>query len=72
MALCIQLLVWILINIEENKCDFCGCCVGVCPVDCIELKEADISIDQDICIDCKLCVYVCPIEVLEYVESETV
>ena len=27
-----------MILIKDNKCDFCGCCVGVCPVNCIELK----------------------------------
>ena len=61
-----------MIKIKPDKCDFCGCCVGVCPVDCIELKEADISIDYNICIDCKLCLYICPIEVFEDVETAEV
>ena len=54
-----------MINIIENKCDFCETCVSVCPVDCIEVKEASIAIDHKICIDCDLCVIICPIEVLE-------
>ena len=53
-----------MIIIKQNKCDYCGCCVGVCPVNCIELKEADIEIIHEICIDCDLCVFVCPIDVL--------
>ena len=53
-----------MINIIENKCDFCSACITVCPVDCIEVREATISIDHPICIDCNLCVYICPIEVL--------
>ncbi len=53
-----------MIEIADNKCDFCGCCVGVCPVNCIELKEAEISIEHEICIDCDICVFICPIEVL--------
>ena len=61
-----------MINIKPDMCDFCGCCVAVCPVDCIELKEADISIDYNICIDCKLCLYICPIEVFEDVETAEV
>jgi|TARA_B100000686_G_C16728845_1_gene939412 Fe-S-cluster-containing hydrogenase component 2 len=61
-----------MIEIKPNKCDYCGCCVGVCPVDCIELKEADISIVNEICIDCKLCLYICPIEVFDHVEKSTV
>ena len=54
-----------MIEIIPNKCDFCGACVAVCPVDCIDLREADISIKQEICIDCDLCAHICPIEVLE-------
>ncbi|MFH1851571.1 MAG: 4Fe-4S binding protein [Candidatus Neomarinimicrobiota bacterium] len=56
-----------MINIVEGKCDFCGTCVGVCPVDCIELRETVIRIDQELCSDCELCVYICPIEVLKHV-----
>ena len=54
-----------MINIKENKCDYCGACITVCPVDCIEVREASIQIEHTICIDCDLCVYICPIEVLE-------
>tara|TARA_B100000029_G_C17227338_1_gene834061 strand:- start:466 stop:639 length:174 start_codon:yes stop_codon:yes gene_type:complete len=53
-----------MIEIIENKCDFCGSCVAVCPPDCIDLKESSISIQHDVCIDCNLCVYICPIDVL--------
>ena len=53
-----------MIKIIENKCDFCGTCVSVCPVDCIEVREASICIDHPICIDCDLCVEICPILVL--------
>ena len=58
-----------MINIIENKCDFCGVCSGVCPVNCIDIKEADIIIDHNLCIDCDLCVYICPIEVLETINE---
>ena len=53
-----------MINIIENKCDYCGACVTVCPKDCIEVIEPSINIDHKLCIDCDLCVYICPIEVL--------
>ncbi len=53
-----------MIHIIDNKCDFCGTCVSVCPVDCIEVREADIRIEHTVCIDCDLCVFICPIEVL--------
>ena len=58
-----------MIKIIENKCDFCGVCVTVCPVDCIEVREASISIDHPVCIDCDLCVEICPILVLETVDE---
>ena len=53
-----------MIEIAENKCDFCETCVSVCPKDCIEVKEASIAIDHKACIDCNFCVFICPIEVL--------
>tara|TARA_Y100000590_G_C15239568_1_gene833279 strand:- start:124 stop:303 length:180 start_codon:yes stop_codon:yes gene_type:complete len=53
-----------MIKIIDDKCDYCGACVTVCPVDCIGVREASIKIDHKICIDCDLCVYICPIEVL--------
>jgi len=53
-----------MIEIWENRCDYCGACITVCPVDCIEVRESSINIDNKICIDCDLCVEICPIEVL--------
>ena len=58
-----------MIDIIENKCDFCGTCISVCPPDCIDVRESSINIKQDICIDCDLCVYICPIEVLSSSEE---
>jgi len=54
------------IEILPNKCDFCGCCVGVCPEDAIELKEAEISIINLRCTNCSKCVWACPIEVINF------
>ena len=53
-----------MIKVKDNRCDFCGVCVGVCPPDCIDVREANIEINHETCIDCDLCVYICPIEVL--------
>ncbi|MFQ5708185.1 MAG: 4Fe-4S binding protein [bacterium] len=52
-----------MIGIINDKCDFCGTCVAVCPVDCIDLYEARIEITEK-CIDCMLCVWICPVETL--------
>lgn len=56
----------LLIEIIPYKCDFCGCCVGVCPEDAIELKEAEIKIIESLCTNCAKCVWSCPIEVIKF------
>jgi formate hydrogenlyase subunit 6/NADH:ubiquinone oxidoreductase subunit I len=45
-------------------CDFCGCCVAVCPVDCIELEEMKLSINMAVCTLCGNCPQACPVEAL--------
>ena len=56
-----------MINItEKKKCCGCAACVGVCPKDCIEMKEDAEgflypSVDREKCIDCGACGRVCPI-----------
>jgi NAD-dependent dihydropyrimidine dehydrogenase PreA subunit len=54
----------LLIEIQTDKCDFCGCCVGVCPEDAIELKEASITIIDGQCTNCSKCVWSCPVEAI--------
>ena len=53
-----------MILLHDNKCDFCGTCVGVCPENCIDLGEAELSIDHQICTMCHKCVWICPVEAL--------
>ena len=55
-------MVWL----KPDCCDFCGTCVAVCPVDCIELMEYRLSIDDDKCTRCMNCVYSCPVEALVF------
>ena len=59
----------LMIDILPDKCDFCGCCVGVCPEDAIELKEAEIKIIDHLCTNCAKCVWACPIEVIRFVKN---
>lgn len=49
-----------MILFRRETCDFCGACVGVCPVDAISLAKIDLKIDHETCIDCDFCVDVCP------------
>ena len=48
----------------HERCDFCGCCVAVCPVDCIDLREAQLFIDMETCILCGFCPKACPVNAL--------
>ncbi len=57
-----------MIEVINDKCDFCGVCVAVCPVDSIDLFEARIEIKLT-CIDCMLCVWICPVETLALIEK---
>jgi len=53
------------IKIDRQKCCYCGACVSVCPVNCLELKETRIRIDNDACINCMACVRMCPVAAIE-------
>ena len=54
-------------KIDNEKCIRCGLCVGVCPEQCIKMKETkekpvqkEIQIDYDYCKGCFLCQGACP------------
>jgi len=57
-----------MIEIDRERCDLCGTCVSVCPVDCIELTEVELVIDNSKCNSCRLCVKMCPFNALELVD----
>ena len=46
---------------NKNKCLYCGGCVGVCPVQAIQLKGTRLVIDSKKCINCGACVKICPV-----------
>ncbi|MFH1861523.1 MAG: 4Fe-4S binding protein [bacterium] len=52
------------LHFREDRCDFCGCCVAVCPVDCIELQESKLAIDFGTCTLCGNCPRACPVQAL--------
>ena len=58
-----------LIVVKKDLCDLCGTCVGVCPVNCMELTEMELSIDAETCILCRFCIDICPIEALEMTDE---
>ena len=57
-----------MVHCQDDICDYCGCCVAVCPTDAIELKISSLHIDDALCTLCLSCVHVCPFGALEVVE----
>jgi ferredoxin len=51
------------VEVDGNVCVYCAGCVGVCPVESIELRETRLVI-QDTCTDCGICVKFCPVGAL--------
>jgi len=47
------------VKIDKDKCDACGSCVEVCPVEAITLEDKAV-INEEECIDCGTCVDECP------------
>ena len=62
----------LLFRVIPNICDFCGCCVGICPEDAIELRESEIKIIESKCTNCSKCVWSCPIEALKFSEEDVI
>ena len=61
---------------DSKNCSGCGLCVGICPVNCIELNNGCGRIDDDMCIRCGLCYYFCPrtylpVNILNMVQEHT-
>jgi len=59
-----------MLMIDLDRCDLCGTCVGVCPVDCMELSELVLTVNQNICTSCNKCVIICPMAALTLDESQ--
>lgn len=57
-----------MIIVKDDRCDFCGACVAVCPADAIDLYETRVLVNDDKCTECLNCVYICPFETLEKVK----
>jgi NAD-dependent dihydropyrimidine dehydrogenase PreA subunit len=52
------------VKVDTSKCDACGSCAEVCPVEAIKVKDKAV-VNEDECIDCGTCVDECPNDALE-------
>jgi ferredoxin len=50
-------------DILRENCGYCGCCVGVCPENVLELEENGIKAHNG-CTECGNCAVVCPLGAL--------
>jgi MinD superfamily P-loop ATPase len=52
-------------SLNETRCNGCGDCAAVCPVDCLEMAGPVPWLPRPrTCISCSLCVLICPVEAL--------
>ncbi len=47
-------------SVNNEKCMRCGGCVGVCPVNALELTEFGLKCDKN-CTLCGICAKFCPV-----------
>ena len=53
------------VKVDISKCDACGSCVEVCPVEAITiLDDHHAVIDPEECIECLACIDECPNEAI--------
>jgi len=58
--------------INQNICDSCGLCMGICPVQAIRLNETGKpQIHDDTCIRCGKCHDICPVDAVRH-DSEKI
>ena len=46
-------------KVDKGKCNGCGTCVEICPVNAIKIKK-EKAVISDECVECGQCVEQCP------------
>jgi len=46
--------------VDKSSCVGCKDCVGVCPVNAVQINSEKATIDPEACINCNFCVQACP------------
>ena len=47
------------VRVDVEKCNGCGKCVEVCPVEAIKIEEKKAVVNEQ-CVDCETCISLCP------------
>lgn len=55
------------ISRDDEKCYQCGACTGVCPVQALSIRKADMAVlfDPEKCTGCGQCVTICPVRAMQ-------
>jgi len=46
-------------KVDKKKCDGCGACKEICPVDAVKIENKKAVIGEE-CVECGACVTECP------------
>jgi len=49
-----------MLQVNQDRCAYCGCCVAVCPEDALRLAETRLVVDEGRCAACGTCLTACP------------
>jgi len=60
------------ISIDKEKCNGCGLCVSICPVQAISLIQNKAFIDQKKCNECLQCMDECPAYAIHQIPEKEV
>ncbi len=52
------------VRVNQIKCNGCGVCVDICPVNAIKIKQNKAVISSNKCVECGACISECPNEAL--------
>ncbi|MCF7740848.1 MAG: 4Fe-4S binding protein [Candidatus Marinimicrobia bacterium] len=58
-----------MLKVDNQRCDLCGLCVSVCPVNALEMFEKYVEVDQGKCTACTKCTRICPVRALSLNEE---
>ena len=50
----------VMLQVNRDRCAYCGCCVAVCPENALTLDETRLTVDEAHCVACGMCLTACP------------